>query len=68
MEIKIMDEKILKWFVIAGFVIAFLGSLWYFLAIVFSLLAEVKGWPALVIIFMAIICSLAVFNVLKRLF
>lgn len=63
-----MDEKILKWFVYGIFGFGIIFGLIYFLIFVFSLLAEVKGWPALVIIFTAIICLLSVFNVLKRLF
>lgn len=63
-----MIEKFLIGVVIGVFIIAFIFGLWYFLAIVFSLLMEVKGLPALVIIFSAIIALLSVFNVLKRLF
>ena len=63
-----MDEKILKWFLYGIFGCGIIFSFIYFMIFVFSLLAEVKGWPALVIIFMAIICLLSVFNVLKRLF
>lgn len=61
-----MDEKILKWFVYGIFGFGIIFGLIYFLAIVFSLLAEVKGFGALVILFGTIFVLAGVFNVLKR--
>ena len=61
-----MDEKILKWFLYGIFGFGIIFGLIYFLLIVFSLLAEVKGFGALVILFGTIFVLAGVFNVLKR--
>lgn len=63
-----MDEKILKWFVYGIFGFGLIFSFIYFMIFVFSLLAEVKGFGALVILFGTIVVLCGVFNVVKRLF
>ena len=63
-----MDEKILKWFLYGIFGCGIIFSFIYFMIFVFSLLAEVKGFGALVILFGTIIVLCGVFNVVKRLF
>lgn len=63
-----MDEKILKWFIYGIFGFGLIFSFIYFMIFVFSLLAEVKGFGALVILFGTIFVLCGVFNVVKRLF
>lgn len=62
-----LDEKILKGFAYLVFGSMILGGGIYFIIFVFSLLAEVKGFEALVVIATAIVCICSVTNVLKRL-
>ena len=62
-----LDEKILKWFIYGIFGAMIIGGGIYFLVFVFSLLAEVKGFEALVVIATAIVCICSVTNILKRL-
>ena len=59
-----MDEKILKWFLYGIFGCGIIFSFIYFMIFVFSLLAEVKGFAALVILFGTIFVLAGVFNVL----
>ena len=61
-----MDEKILKWFLYGIFGCGIIFGFIYFMIFVFSLLAEVKGFGALVILFGTIFVLAGVFNVLKR--
>lgn len=61
-----MDEKILKWILYGIFGCGIIFSFIYFMIFVFSLLAEVKGFGALVILFGTIFVLAGVFNVLKR--
>ena len=61
-----MDEKIIKWGLYGIFFAALVFSFIYFMIFVFSLLAEVKGFGALVILFGTIFVLAGVFNVLKR--
>lgn len=61
-----MDEKILKWFLYGIFGCGIIFSFIYFMIFVFSLLSEVKGFGALVILFGTIFVLAGVFNVLKR--
>ena len=61
-----MDEKILKCFLYGIFGCGIIFSFIYFMIFVFSLLAEVKGFGALVILFGTIFVLAGVFNVLKR--
>lgn len=63
-----MDEKIIKWGLYGIFFAALAGSFIYFMIFVFSLLAEVKGFGALFILFGTIFSLAGVVNVLKRMF
>ena len=64
-----MTEKILKYTMIALWLVLLAGAAIYSLIFTFSLLAEVNGFfPSLVVIAASVFCWCGVINILKRMF
>ena len=63
-----MDEKIIKWGLIAIFGLLFIGGFIYFMFFLCCLLSKIEGFTAIIVIVFAIFLVSSSIAILKRMF